>query len=199
MEIPIIPLYELLKGYTKGIFPMSLSKDDHEVYWFNPERRGIIPIDNFKVSKNVMKWIRNKPHRCTIDTAFHEVILACADRKTTWISDTIIESYCNLFEHGYAHSVEIWVNEKLVGGLYGVSYQAAFFGESMFKRLPEMDKVALYYCWKILKSNDFKLWDTQYFTEHLSQFGCIEISRLEYLKLLKEAMRFSCNFSLDIL
>lgn len=196
MEIPIIPKEQLILAYQNGIFPMSSSRYDKGFRWYEPQWRGIIPIDKFKISKNILKWVRNKPHRCTIDTAFREVVLACADREETWISDIIIESYCNLFEHGYAHSVEIWVDDDLVGGLYGVHYQAAFFGETMFKRRPEMDKVALYYCWKILKDNHFMLWDTQLWTEHLAQFGCTEISKEQYLTCLKEAIKYPRKFQL---
>lgn len=195
-KVSIIPINELLSGYKNGIFPMSYHQNDDSYDWFNPQFRGIIPIDQFKVSKNVLKWIRNKPHRCTINTAFREVMLGCADRDITWISDIIINSYCNLHEHGYAHSVEIWVDDELVGGLYGVHIQSAFFGETMFKRKPEMDKVALYYCWQILKKNQFLLWDTQYWTKHLSQFGCIKIPRYLYLEKLRLALEKSCKFEL---
>ncbi len=197
MDIPIIPKEQLLLAYQNGIFPMSESRHDTHFHWYEPRWRGIIPIHEFKISKNVLKWIRNKPHTCKIDTAFREVIIACADRDETWISDLIIESYCNLFEHGYAHSVEIWVGDELMGGLYGVHYQSAFFGETMFKRKSEMDKVALYYCWKILKNNGFTLWDTQFWTEHLAQFGCIEIPRKLYLNYLQDSMKYSCNFQLS--
>jgi len=197
VEIPIIPKDQLLLAYQLGIFPMSNSRNDTSYSWYEPKWRGIIPIDNFKVSHNILKWVRNKPHKCTVDTAFREVILACADRPETWISDVIIESYCNLFYHGFAHSVEIWVNDELVGGLYGVHYQSAFFGETMFKKKPEMDKVALYYCWKILKNNHFTLWDTQFYTPHLAQFGCIEIPKSEYKKLLEKSKTFFANFVLQ--
>ena len=194
MGISIIPVEKILLAYRTGIFPMSNSRYDSSVKWYKPLRRGIIPIENFKISKNVLKWIRNKPHRCTIDTAFREVVLACADRESTWISDMIIESYCNLFKHGYAHSVEIWVEDNLVGGLYGVHYQSAFFGETMFKRKPEMDKVALYYCWLILRNNGFMLWDAQFWTAHLAQFGCIEIPIDQYLNILNQAMQHFSDF-----
>ncbi len=194
MDTPIIPKDQLLLAYQNGIFPMSDSRNDLQFHWYEPRWRGIIPIDHFKISKNILKWIRNKPHTCKIDTSFREVVLACADREETWISDLIVESYCNLFEYGYAHSVEIWVDDELVGGLYGVHYQSAFFGETMFKRKPEMDKVALYYCWNILKKNGFVLWDTQFWTQHLAQFGCIEISRKQYLNYLHESMKYSANF-----
>jgi leucyl/phenylalanyl-tRNA--protein transferase len=194
VNIPIIPVHQLLFAYQNGIFPMSNSRYDSTFNWYEPKKRGIIPIEKFKISKNILKWIRNKPHKVTIDTAFREVVLGCADREETWISDIIIESYCNLYEHGYAHSVEIWVEDQLVGGLYGVHIQSAFFGETMFRRKPEMDKVALYYCWKILQENHFKLWDTQFWTPHLAQFGCIEIPQKQYLTLLQEAMKYSCAF-----
>lgn len=177
---------------------MSHSREDDSFAWYQPKRRGIIPIEKFKISKNILKWIRNKPHECKINTTFREVVLACADREETWISDIIVESYCNLHKHGYAHSVEIWIDNELVGGLYGVHIQSAFFGETMFKRKPEMDKVALYYCWKILKNNGFTLWDTQFWTPHLAQFGCIEISKKQFQILLDQAMNISCKFELNL-
>lgn len=190
----IIPIDDLLFGYKNGIFPMSNARHDNSYSWYSPVFRGIIPINQFKISKNILKWIRNKPHRCTVNTAFRQVILGCADRDITWISDVIIDSYCNLHQQGYAHSVEIWVNDELVGGLYGVHIQSAFFGETMFKRKPEMDKVALYYCWQILKKNQFQLWDTQYWTKHLAQFGCIKIHRTKYIEQLQHALKKSCKF-----
>ena len=180
----------LLSGYLQGYFPMSDENctPEEPYFWVRPAWRGVIPIADFSISKNVQRWIRNQAHTVTINQAFREVMLACADRESTWISDIILESYCHLHETGYAHSVEIWTDGELTGGLYGVSMRAAFFGESMFKRKPEMDKVALYYCWKQLQENDFLLWDTQFYTEHLGTFGCQEISEQEYLRMLKVAV-----------
>lgn len=184
----------LLEGYALGIFPMAPHKHSDKVDWFTANRRGIIPLDNFKVSKNVHRLIRQHHFRVSYDSSFKAVMQACADRETTWISDTIVESYYNLFELGYAHSVEIWQKNALVGGLYGVSLKGAFFGESMFHYKKEMDKIALYYCHKKLLEGQFVLWDTQFYTKHLSQFGCIEISDDKYQNLLKEAMSIDARF-----
>ncbi len=190
----IIPPESLLSAYAQGIFPMAESKDSKNVDWYSASKRGIIPIDQFHISKNVERLIRQGRFEVKTDSTFREVVQACADRETTWINDLIINSYDVLHQAGHAHSVEVYLDTKLVGGLYGVHLQAAFFGESMFKSEPEADKIALYYCHQILKKNGFKLWDTQFYTEHLSQFGCIEIEAAEYQTLLSEAMKKECRF-----
>lgn len=188
----------LLSRYRFGEFPMSDSRKSQRIKWYFPIYRGCIPIDNFRVSKNILKWIRNKPHTCKINHNFQAVITECAEqrRENTWISDVIIRSYCKLHELGHAHSVEIYIHDELVGGLYGVHIGAAFFGETMFRKLPEMDKVALYYCHQILQKNGFLLWDTQYWTKHLAQFGCIEIKFTHYLRLLEKALQTQARFVL---
>lgn len=190
----IIPPQLLLEAYSSGIFPMSDHRKDEEFQWYSASRRGIIPMDQFHVSKNVRRLIRQQRFQATYNQDFRQVITGCAERESTWISDLIIDSYCYLHELGYAHSVEIWDGKKLVGGLYGVSLGGAYFGESMFKREPEADKVAMYYCHKRMAERDFVLWDTQFYSEHLSQFGCIEITDKQYNNKLKEALSRSVYF-----
>lgn len=186
----------LLSGYARGVFPMADSRDDPEAKWYTATRRGIIPLDEFKVSSNVRRIIRNNHYEVKIDSAFREVMEYCADRKTTWISGEIIESYCNLHELGYAHSVDVFDHDgNLVGGQYGVSLGAAYFGESMFGTAKEASKVALYYCHQALVSGGFRLWDTQFWSEHLAQFGCIEISAEEYQQRLQQALQETATFN----
>jgi leucyl/phenylalanyl-tRNA--protein transferase len=185
----IIPPESLLEAYSQGIFPMSESRDDDTVGWYSARQRGIIPMDQFKVSSNVERIIRQKRFKCRVNTQFREVIKACADRNTTWISDLIIDSFEVLHLAGHAHSVEMYNSKgELAGGLYGVSLGAAFFGESMFKEEKEADKVALWHCHQILQENGFELWDTQFYTDHLAQFGCAEISADEYQDRLEKAL-----------
>lgn len=193
----IIPPEILLKGYSRGIFPMSESRDDDDVAWFSARRRGVIPIDQFNVSSNVRRLIRQGRYECRINQSFRKVIEECAARESTWISELIINSFEVLHLASHAHSVEIYNKENvLVGGLYGVTLGAAFFGESMFKEEKEADKVALWHCHRILQSNGFELWDTQFYTNHLAQFGCTEIPASEYDILLKNALRTNCEFKL---
>ncbi len=191
----IIPPDILLNGYRKGLFPMSESRDDDTVSWFTARKRGILPLNSFKVSSNVQRIIRRNTYTCRINSCFRTVVEACANRNSTWISELIINSYEVLHLAGYAQSVEVFDrDEKLAGGLYGVSLGTAFFGESMFKNSPEADKVALWHCHKILKMNGFTLWDTQFYTDHLAQFGCVEISPDEYEKLLENALAGQADF-----
>ena len=193
----IIPPEILLNGYRQGIFPMSESREDEGVGWYSARKRGIIPIHRFKVSSNVKRIIRQGRYTCKINTAFREVVERCADREHTWISDLIINSFEVLNLSGHAHSVEMFdENNNLAGGLYGVTLGAAFFGESMFKDQKEADKVALWHCHKILQKNGFELWDTQFYTDHLAQFGCIEISDDEYQKRLAKALQKEAKFIL---
>ncbi len=190
----IIPPENLLSAYAQGIFPMAESKNAEDVDWYSASKRGVIPMEGFHVSKNVQRLIGKKKFEVKVDTNFREVVKACADRETTWINDLIVNSYDVLNQAGYAHSVEIYLGEDLVGGLYGVHLQSAFFGESMFKKEPEADKVALYYCHQILKKNEFSLWDTQFYTDHLAQFGCIEIKAEDYEQRLDQAMKENKKF-----
>ncbi|MCW9706886.1 leucyl/phenylalanyl-tRNA--protein transferase [Fodinibius salsisoli] len=186
---------KLLNAYTNGIFPMADSRHDPKAKWYTSQQRGIIPLDRFNVSSNVRRIIRNRHYHVRFDYAFRKVMEACADRDSTWISDEIIDSYCNLHELGHAHSVSVYNQDwDLIGGQYGVSLKAAYFGESMFGWQKEASKVALYWCHRALKEGGFKLWDTQFWTEHLSQFGCIEIPADEYDQKLQKALEGKAEF-----
>lgn len=186
---------ELLNAYANGIFPMADARDDPEAKWYTSSRRGIIPLDEFHVSSNVQRIVRNHHYHIKFDYNFRQVMEACADRDSTWISQEIIESYCKLHELDHAHSVSVY-NKKweLVGGQYGVTLGAAFFGESLFGWAKEASKVALYWTHQALQQGGFELWDTQFWTEHLAQFGCIEISAEEYEKRLKSALDKEADF-----
>jgi len=191
----IIPPEILLESYSQGIFPMSEARDDDSVGWYSASLRGIIPIENFKVSSNVERLIRQERYSCRVNTQFRQVMVECADRQSTWISDIIIDSFEILHHAGNAHSVEMYdAEDELVGGLYGVSLGAVFFGESMFKNDKEADKIALWHCHQFLEKGGFELWDTQFYTDHLSQFGCIEIKAAEYERRLKKALKKEAKF-----
>ena len=179
----------LLAVYAAGIFPMAPEKDSTEIHWYAPALRGIIPLDGFHVSKNVQRWMRNHDWEVRVNTAFGEVMANCADREETWISPVIVDAYTQLHTIGHAHSVEIWEQGQLSGGLYGVSLGSAFFGESMFHRAPDRDKVALWCCHQLLLQGGFTLWDTQYYTPHLGTMGAVEIPQGQYLELLDAALR----------
>lgn len=182
----VIPVQTLLDAYSRGIFPMA---QDGEIQWFSPESRGIIPLDErFHVSKSLRKTIKRHPFEIRWNCAFQEVVRACAERESTWIDRVILDSYCLLHRSGHAHSVECWDEDGLVGGLYGVSLGAAFFGESMFSRKTDASKVALVALVEHLRRLDFQLLDTQWMTPHLRQFGGFEMPREQYLDRLHDAM-----------
>jgi leucyl/phenylalanyl-tRNA--protein transferase len=182
----------LLRAYSIGLFPMSDAADDPEIFWVEPEMRGILPLDAFHISKSLAKAVRRKPFDIRFDTAFDAVVEKCAeeaeDRPSTWINDTIKELYGALHRIGHAHSVEAWEGDALVGGLYGVSLGSAFFGESMFSRRTNASKICLVHLVERLKMRGFTLLDTQFTTEHLKTFGAIDVPKQEYLKLLDGAM-----------
>jgi leucyl/phenylalanyl-tRNA--protein transferase len=188
----MIPPELLLQGYRLGLFPMAM--DDDTIEWFSPDPRAIIPLDKFHVPHALRKVARKKIFECKIDNRFAEVIRACAKRDDTWINKEIIESYVNLHELGFAHSVEAWSNGKLVGGLYGVALGGAFFGESMFHRKTDASKFALLSLVEHLRAKRFVLLDTQWMTAHLAQFGTIEVSRSQYLKSLMHAVDLQREF-----
>lgn len=191
----IIPPEDLLDAYSRGVFPMSETREDDSVNWYSSRLRGIIPLDKFRVSGNVERIIRQGRYSCKINTQFRHIMQKCAERETTWISDIIINSFEILHKAGHAHSVEMYDKDgTLAGGLYGVSLGGAFFGESMFKNQKEADKVALWHCHRILEKNNFSLWDTQFYTDHLAQFGCTEIPAIEYDGLLESALKQQCRF-----
>lgn len=171
-----------------GFFPMAESREDDQVQWYTARLRGIIPLDNFRVSKKIKRLSRQDRFQAVINKDFRGVMEACAERKSTWISQIIIDSFTRLHEMGYAHSVAIYENGTLAGGLYGVSAGAAFFAESMFQHTPEASKIALYHCHQHLTARGFELWDVQFYTDHLGQFGCIQITDKEYEALLEKAL-----------
>jgi len=163
--------------------------DDHGVLWFSPLQRGVIPLDaRFHVPHGLKRRLKRKPFELRMDTSFREVMAGCSERSETWIDPVIIESYCGLHELGFAHSVECWDEEGLQGGLYGVALGSAFFGESMFSRKPDASKIALVGLVEWLRENRYTLLDTQWMTDHLRQFGGMEIPRDQYLRLLDEAL-----------
>ena len=182
----------LLRAYSIGLFPMAESSDDPEIFWVEPEMRGILPLDGFHISKSLAKTVRKRPFDIRFDTAFERVITYCAepaeDRPSTWINTTIRKLYTELHRMGHAHSAEAWEDEELVGGLYGVSLGSAFFGESMFSRRTNASKICLVHLVERLRAKGFTLLDTQFTTEHLKTFGAIDIPKDEYLKLLKKAV-----------
>ena len=189
----------ILKGYSLGIFPMSESFEDPNIYWINPKKRGVIPINDFKISKNLRKEIKKKKFLITVNKNFNQVIKNCAkktkNRPSTWINKEIIKLYSNLHKIGYAHSIEAWKQNKLVGGLYGVSLGSAFFGESMFSTISNSSKICLVYLVANLKIKGFTLLDTQFVNPHLKKLGAIEISRKKYLKILGSSLKKNANFN----
>ena len=191
----IIPPEVLLEGYSIGIFPMADSRYDEEVNWYTARRRGIIPLEQFHLSRRMMRLIRQGRYIYSCDVGFRSVMEACADRETTWISEDLIDSFERLHKLGFAHSVEVWNKEgQLIGGTYGVTIGAAFFAESMFQREKEASKAALYYCHHLLVEGGFQLWDVQFYTEHLAQFGCTEISESDYKQRLSQALQQKAVF-----
>jgi leucyl/phenylalanyl-tRNA--protein transferase len=182
----------LLQGYRLGVFPMAM--ESGAIEWFSPDPRAILPLEDFHVPHALRGLLRKKLFETKIDTAFSDVIEACAKREDTWINREIIESYVRLHELGYAHSVEAWANGKLAGGLYGVAIGGVFFGESMFHRVTDASKIALVALVQHLRAKKFVLLDTQWLTPHLQQFGGIEISRNHYLRLLSRAVELPRKF-----
>jgi len=191
VTIEITPLV-LLKAYSCGIFPMAESAEDNALYWIEPERRGILPLDRVHVPKRLARTIRQGGFEVKIDNDFDGVIEGCAapraDRRSTWINGRIRSLYRELFAMGHCHTVEVWQEDKLVGGLYGVHLGRAFFGESMFSRVRDASKIALVYLVARLKYGGFELLDTQFLTEHLARFGVIEVSRAEFQRSLEGAL-----------
>lgn len=163
--------------------------------WYSPDPRAIIPLDEFTISRSLRQTLKKKTFEVRFDTAFEQVMRACADREETWITEVIVQSYIVLFDLGFAHSVESWHENKLAGGLYGVSLGAAFFGESMFSRKTDASKVALVHLVERLRARGFELLDTQFTTPHLEHFGTIEIPRSKYLRFLHAAARKKRKFN----
>lgn len=178
----------LLGAYAAGIFPMAETRDDPEVYWVDPRRRGILPLDGFHVSRSLARRMKSGRYRATLDTDFDAVLDGCADRDETWINTTIRDLMLGLRDRGRAHAFGVYEGETLVGGMYGLSLGAAFFGESMFSRATDGSKMALAWAVDHLRRTGFRLFDTQFLTAHLASLGAVEISRAEYRRLLSEAL-----------
>jgi len=182
----------LLKAYACGIFPMAESAEDNALYWIEPERRGILPLDHVHVPKRLARTIRGGGFEVKVDNDFEGVIEGCAapraGRRSTWINARIRSLYRELFALGHCHTVEVWKDGKLAGGLYGVHLGRAFFGESMFSRIRDASKIALVYLVARLKYGGFTLLDTQFVTGHLAKFGAIEVSRQEFQRCLEAAL-----------
>lgn len=173
---------------------MSEGRDDPEVFWVDPKLRGIFPLDGFRISRSLARRMRRQDYRVTFDAAFDDVIAGCADRPETWINDTIVGLYQALFAQQRAHSVEVWQGDTLVGGVYGVSIGAAFFGESMFSRATDASKIALAYLVDRLRAGGYLLFDTQFTTPHLESLGAIEIPRAQYQHRLAKAVGQQASF-----
>jgi leucyl/phenylalanyl-tRNA--protein transferase len=188
----------LLRAYAVGIFPMSESIDDPTLFWVEPEQRGVIPLQGFRIGSRLARTVRSDGFRITINQAFEAVIDGCAEpqpgRDNTWINRRIRNLYIALHRLGHCHSVEVWDNSELVGGLYGVSLGGAFFGESMFHRARDASKVALVHLVARLITGGFVLLDTQFVTEHLLQFGAVEVPRRRYRLMLDRALPHVADF-----
>ena len=182
----------LLRAYSVGVFPMASTRDAADVFWVEPKKRGVLPLDGFHLSRSLAKTLRADRFTVTVDAAFGEVVAQCAeataDRPDTWINPDIERAYAELHRRGYAHSVESWMGGELVGGLYGVRLGAAFFGESMFSRRTDASKVALAHLVARLKAGGFRLLDCQFLTDHLASLGTIEVARDDYVALLDSAL-----------
>ncbi len=191
----------VLKAYATGVFPMSDGRDDLKIFWVDPENRGILPLDNFHLPRRMHRIVRTDQFQIRTDTAFTEVMDACAapasGRWTTWINHEIQELFLDLHERGFAHCVETWANDELAGGLYGIALGGAFFGESMFSRRNNASKVALVHLVGRLKLGGFILLDTQFITNHLIQFGAVEITRAAYHSRLASALSVVGDFNLS--
>ncbi|MEQ1698399.1 MAG: leucyl/phenylalanyl-tRNA--protein transferase [Hyphomicrobiaceae bacterium] len=188
----------LLKAYSCGIFPMAEAADDPALYWIEPQQRGVLPLDQIHLSSRMAQTVRNTQLQVRIDTDFAGVIDGCAasrpGRRTTWINSRIRQLYGELFDEGHCHTVEVWQDDKLVGGLYGVALHGAFFGESMFSYVRDASKIALMHLSARLIHGGYSLLDTQFVTEHLRQFGALEVDRTEFHLRLEVALQCEANF-----
>lgn len=185
----------LLHGYSVGIFPMAEHRNDPELFWVDPRLRGVFPLDGFHISRSLRRRIRNCGFSVTVNRDFQAVVDGCADRADTWINGQLRRLYAQLHETGHAHSLELWEGDTLVGGVFGVTLGAAFFGESMFSRRRDASKIALAYLVDRLRQTGFQLFDTQFLTAHLASLGAIEVPRHEYRRLLDQATAGSADFT----
>jgi len=184
----------LLHGYSIGIFPMAEHRDDPEIFWVDPRRRGVMPLNGFHIARSLARAMRRSTFHHTINRDFDGVVAGCADREDTWINAEITALYTALHHAGHAHSLEVWDGTALVGGVYGVTLGRAFFGESMFSRRTNASKMALAALVDRLRHAGFTLFDTQFLTDHLASLGAQEISRAEYHAQLDVAKRGTARF-----
>ncbi len=191
----------VLRAYAAGIFPMAENHDDPTVFWVDPRVRGVLPLETFHVPRRLRRAVRRNEFEVRCDTAFADVMDQCAaittERQETWINGEIRRAYVDLHNRGFAHSVECWRDGELVGGLYGVSLGCAFFGESMFSRVTNASKVALVHLVARLRMANYRLLDTQFVTDHLRQFGAVEIPCRIYLERLEDAIRYQTVFPVN--
>ncbi|MGC0224721.1 leucyl/phenylalanyl-tRNA--protein transferase [Pseudooceanicola nitratireducens] len=186
----------LLHAYTSGIFPMSEHRDDPEIFWVEPRRRGVFPLDGFHISRSLARALRRDDYRIAINQDFAGTLDGCAAREETWISARIADLYMQLHDSGFAHSFEVWCpDNRLIGGVYGVALGGAFFGESMFSRRRDASKIALAWLVAHLNRSGFRLFDTQFLTPHLATLGAQEISRAAYRAQLAEALAQPASFT----
>ena len=185
----------LLRAYAAGVFPMADGRDGSEIHWIDPKHRTVFPLDGFHVSRSLARHIRRTQPRVTVDSDFAGVVTACADRPETWINADIFSAYTALHAQGHAHSVEVWQDDTLIGGVYGVTLGAAFFGESMFSRATNGSKTALTYLMHRLRAGGFTLFDVQFMTDHLQSLGAAELPRAEYRRRLKRAIATPASFT----
>jgi leucyl/phenylalanyl-tRNA---protein transferase len=197
------PMFEitpqvLLKAYSCGIFPMAESADDPALYWIEPQQRGVLPLDGLHIPRRLLRTVRTTPFKVKVDSDYDRVIDGCAapraGRMSTWINNRIRTLYRELFELGACHTVEVWNDDKMVGGLYGVALKSAFFGESMFSTERDASKIALVHLAARLIRGGFTLLDTQFVTDHLRQFGTIELDRMTFQRELERALEKDGNF-----
>lgn len=184
----------LLNAYARGIFPMAAARDEAGLHWVDPRLRGIFPLDNFHISRSLSRAIRRADYEIRTDSAFAEVVRLCAARSETWINAPLAALYDELHAIGHAHSLEVWQEGALTGGVFGITLGAAFFGESMFSTRSNASKIALAYLVERLREGGFTLFDTQFLTPHLASLGAVEIPRAEYQARLAEALRRDAGF-----
>ncbi len=184
----------MIQAYAAGIFPMAEARNDPQVHWVDPQERGIIPLSGFHISRSLKRRLLRLDYRIMVNQDFVGVVEACANRDETWINETIFALYRQLNRLGLAHSLEVWRESRLVGGIYGVALGGAFFGESMFSHMTDGSKIALAYLVDHLRRTGFRLFDTQFVTPHLASLGCIGISRDAYHARLREALKDDANF-----
>jgi leucyl/phenylalanyl-tRNA---protein transferase len=184
----------LLRAYAAGIFPMAEGRNDPTIHWVDPRLRGVFPLNNFHISRSLQREIAKDNYTIRTNFAFSDVVDACADRAETWISTPIKALYLSLHHAGFAHSLEVWRDGRLIGGVYGVSLGAAFFGESMFSRATGASKIALAYLMHRLIAGGYRLFDTQFLTPHLQSLGAVEIPRAEYHRQLTATLHHSASF-----